>query len=231
MPSINLPEPTFRRMELIAEPRQEKGSPSWATHVNSWIELSDPQHIRLAESPVGEDSELEQFLAADQGRFRYDYVRLACTFCPENDERFEKAWLTVTLKAESASAQNLPISWSIFPLAEYDNVEETVGTKIGSSAKILNAEVSMSSKGATKLYSLRGFREGKSNPYWELYSNNANSLNGVLRFHLVVRSAQASPTLGEVRLEAVISNRMFVVFREKRAFDQTPSSEFRLPSA
>jgi hypothetical protein len=231
MLSINLPEPTFRRMELIAEPRQEKGSPSWGPHVNSWIELSDPQHIRLAQNPVGEDSELEQFLAADQGRFRYDYVRLACTFCPENDERFEKAWVTVTLKAESASPQSVPISWSIFPLAEYDNVEETVGTKFGSSAKILSAEVSASSKVATKLYNLRGFREGKSNPYWELYSNNANSLNGVLRFHLVVRSAQDSPTLGEVRLEAVISNRMFVVFREKRAFDQTPSSEFRLPPA
>jgi len=45
---------------------------------------------------------------------------------------------------------------------------------------------------------------------------------------MVVRSPSAVATLGEVRLEAVISNRAFVLFREKRPFDQTPSAEFRL---
>ena len=48
---------------------------------------------------------------------------------------------------------------------------------------------------------------------------------------MVVRSAGPYHTVGEVRLEAVISNRSFVVFREKRPFDQTPSVEFILPPA
>jgi hypothetical protein len=91
--------------------------------------------------------------------------------------------------------------------------------------------VGASSKIPKKLYSLRGYREGKPNPYWELYNNEATSLDGSLRFHMVVRSAAASSTLGQVRLEAVVSNRSFVVFREKRPFDQTPSAEFTLPPA
>src|SRR5215471_3702703 len=102
--SINLPEPVTRRMELVPEPRQEKGGTS-ILQVSSWIELSDPQHVRLGKDPVSDDKELAQFLAANDGRYRYDYVRLGCTFCPQNGERFEKAWLNVTIKPEGAAPQ------------------------------------------------------------------------------------------------------------------------------
>jgi hypothetical protein len=228
MISIDLPEPTSRRMELVAEPRQEMGATS-ILQVTSWIDLADPQHIPLKTS--SDDKELEQFLAANDGSYRYDYVRLGCSFCPQNGERFEKAWLYVDLKPDAAQPPSSPISWSIFPIIEYDPVEETAGAKIGLAAKILNAEVGVSSKITKKLYNLRGYREGKPNPYWELYNNQATTLDGSLRFHMVVRSAARSSTLGQVRLEAVISNRSFVVFREKRPFDQSPSAEFRLPPA
>jgi hypothetical protein len=62
-----------------------------------------------------------------------------------------------------------------------------------------------------------------------MYNTGADSLDGVLRFHMVVRSESSSSTLGTVRLEAVISNRSYVIFREKRPFDLSPSSSFRLP--
>ena len=230
MISIDLPEPKSRRMELVPEPRQVMGAAPSILEVNSWVELADPQHIRLSNNPVYDDKELEQFLASNDGTYRYDYIRLGCSFYPEKGERFEKAWLKVDLKPEGPQAPSAPISWSLFPLDESSNVENTTGAKI-SGGKIVNAEVSASSKFNRKLYSLRGFREGKSNPFWELYNNKTATLEGGLRFHMVVRSAGASPTLGEVRLEAVISNRSFVVFREKREFDQTPSAEFRLPPA
>jgi len=230
MISIDLPEPTSRRMELVPEPRQVMGDAPSILEVNSWVELTDPQYIRLSNNPVYEDKELEQFLTSNDGTYRYDYVRLGCSFYPQKGERFEKAWLKVELKPEVPQPRSVPISWSIFPLNEFDNVEETTSAKL-SGGKILNAEVGASSKFNRKLYSVRGYREGKPNPFWELYNNEATTLDGSLRFHIVARSAGASPTLGEVRLEAVISNRSFVIFREKRPFDQTPSAEFRLPPA
>jgi len=230
MISIDLPEPTSRRMELVPEPRQVMGDAPSILEVNSWVELTDPQYIRLSNNPVYEDKELEQFLTSNDGTYRYDYVRLGCSFYPQKGGRFEKAWLKVELKPEVPQPRSVPISWSIFPLNEFDNVEETTSAKL-SGGKILNAEVGASSKFNRKLYSVRGYREGKPNPFWELYNNEATTLDGSLRFHIVARSAGASPTLGEVRLEAVISNRSFVIFREKRPFDQTPSAEFRLPPA
>jgi hypothetical protein len=231
MLSIDLPDPDFQRMELVAEPRVEKGSNPSLLQISSWIELADPQHIQLSTTPVGDDKELEQFLAANKGQYRYDYVRLGCSFCPQNGERFEKAFLAITLKPDGAPPPEVPISWSIFPLTDFRSAKETTSAKIGASGKIVTAEIGGSSEVEKRVYSLRGFREGKPNPFWELYSNQTEALEGSLRFHMVVRSAAASPTIGEVRLEAVISNRSCVVFSKKRPFDQTPSSQFLLPSA
>jgi hypothetical protein len=229
MLSIDLPDLDFQRMELVAEPRVEKGSSPSPVQVSSWVELADPQHIQLSTTPVFDDKELEQFLASNKGQYRYDYVRLGCSFCPQNGERFEKAFLAITLKPDGPAPSEVPISWSIFPLTDFQNAKQTTSAKIGGKGKIVSAEIGGSSEVERRLYSLRGFREGKPNPFWELYSNQTEALEGSLRFHMVVRSAAASPTIGEVRLEAVISNRSFVVFRKKRPLDQTPSSEFRLP--
>ncbi|MBB5057329.1 hypothetical protein HDF16_002014 [Granulicella aggregans] len=234
--SIDLPEATYRRMELVSEPRIEKGIAADAFSVpSSFIELSDPQHLMLQKTAVDGDKELEAFLAANDGRYRYDYVRLGCSFGPQNGERFEKAWLKVELKPEApvavdpVTAVHGPIAWSIFPVDTSQELEESTSTKFGSTAKLLSAEIGSSTKIAKKLYSMKGYREGKANPFWELYSNQADALDGVVRFHMVVRSPVAVATLGAVRLEAVISNRSYVIFREQRAFDETPSAEFVLP--
>jgi hypothetical protein len=227
--SIELPEPTYRRMHLVAEPRLEKGIAPFSAPT-SFIELSDPQYLMLQKTAVDGDKELEAFLAANDGRYRYDYVRLGCSFGPQNGERFEKAWLNVTLKPEAAGGAEAPISWSIFPVDASQDMEQTTSTKFGSTAKLLSAEIGSSAKVVKKLYTLKGYREGKPNPFWELYSNEADALDGIVRFHMVVRSPASVATLGEVRLEAVISNRSFMLFREKRPFDQTPSAAFHLPS-
>jgi hypothetical protein len=227
--SIDLPEATYRRMELVAEPRIEKGVAAEAFSApNSFIELSDPQHLTLVKTAVDGDKELEAFLAANDGRYRYDYVRLGCSFGPQNGERFEKAWLRVELKPGAPVTVDPPMAWSIFPVDTSQELEESSSTKFGSTAKLLSAEIGSSTKIAKKLYSMKGYREGKANPFWELYSNQADALDGIVRFHMVVRSPAGVTTVGAVRLEAVISNRSYVIFREQRPFDDTPSVEFEL---
>ncbi len=227
--SIDLPEPKVERMALVADPRVERGGPP-GFDATSWIDLNEPQFTRLTHNPVYDDPELTAFLAANGGQYRYDYVRLGCTFCPQNGERFDKAWLTVTLKPDAEPCAEPPTSWSLFPVEDHDKVEQTVGAKLGASVKIVSAEVSGSLKGDKKIYNIKAYREGKANPFWEMYSNQETVLDGALRFHLVVRSLAASPTRGEIRLEAVISNRSFMLFREKRPFDEAPTSVFHLPA-
>jgi hypothetical protein len=228
MITFEVPASHSTRMVLVAEPRRERGEVS-IVEPTSWIDLNDPVSLTLQQQPVHEDKELERFLAADDRRYRYDYVKLGCTFGPQGSERFEKAWMKVDLKAVGESPlEEQPICWSLFPLNEYDQVEETLSTKIGSSAKVLSAEIGASSKVTRRLYSIRGFREGGSKPFWEMYGTEAASLNGVFRFHMVVRSPADAHTMGEVRLEAVISNRSFFVFREKRPYNDLPVQEFHL---
>ena len=116
MISVDLPRPSSRRMELIPEPRQVMGDVPSILEVKSWVELMEPQHLRLSNNPVYDDKELEQFLSSNDGAYRYDYVRVGCSFYPQNGERFEKAWLKVDLKSEAGQPGPAPISWSIFPL-------------------------------------------------------------------------------------------------------------------
>jgi hypothetical protein len=227
---VNLPETRSSRMELVENVRTIKSGgigPSFLDPV-SWIELSEPASVTLNKDPAIEDKELAQFLAAEDTRYRYDYVRLGCTFRANPPERFEKAWLTVALSTSGAPSADGPISWSIAPVNDYDLTEETTSAEIGSSGKILSAKIGAGTKMAKKVYSLRAFREGNANPYWELTATDSTSLEGILRFHMVVRSPAKSSTTGQVRMEAVISDRSFVAFRQKRPFDQTPSQEFHL---
>jgi hypothetical protein len=179
-----------------------------------------------------EDKELANFLAAEQGKFRYDYVRLGCSFHPDHPERFEKAWLYVDLDvAGLASGVPFPIAWSIYPVETHDEVEESLSTKIGSRLSIFSAEVGSSKKVASKLYSLRGYKEGKSDPHWEMRATDTSSLDGLLRFHIVVRSLASTEVRARVRLETTLSDRLFAVFRSQRPFDESPSLQFKLPSA
>ena len=164
MPTINLPDPTFRHMELVADPRAEKGANFAPQDIKSWVELSDPQHLVLHSEPIGDDKELEQFLAANDGRYRYDYVRLGCTFRPATGERFEKAWLSVTLRPDGQPPQEPPLAWSMFPSDEYSTSQETASTKIGSSAKILSAEFGASRQTSNKAPQLAYFPRKNAQP-------------------------------------------------------------------
>jgi hypothetical protein len=227
--SIDLPETRSSRMELVGETRQEmSGERSAVLEPGSWIELSEPASVTLGKESTNVDQELAQFLAAGDGSFRYDYVRLGCSFHADSPERFDKAWLSVNLKAGESDAGEGPICWSIFPLGDYDPRKETTSAEIGSTGKILTAKIGVGQEISRKIYSVRGYREGNANPYWELLSTPATALEGALRFHMVVRSGAKSGTVGQVRLEAVISNKVFVAFRQKRPFDQSPSQEFHL---
>jgi hypothetical protein len=195
----------------------------------SWIDLSPVTAISLAEK-MTEDAELANFIAVEQGRFRYDYVRLRCSFFPCDGEKFEQAWLEVNLAPSQAVVSDPPIAWSIAPGSEYEEVEVTNSAKIGAKFKLLTGEISQKSTGKVKLYSIRGYREGGPEPFWEMKSNDLADLNGSLAFHLVVRSPHDVETKGSVKLSTMIGTRKFWVFHSASPYADEPLQSFVLPA-
>lgn len=211
------------RAELI-ETRRYRGD--WGP-IKSSIDLSRPFVAPLTKEMGVGDSELAIFLRGDEGKFRYDYVRLCCSFHSILPERFEYALLTVKLTSDDQSAD--PVAWSISPSGTYDEVERSSSTKISGNFRIISAEIGNSVRSSEKLFSIRGYGEGSPSPSWEMTANEVSSLEGLLRFHLVVRSPVNNFSKGEASLKTTISNREFMVFRTKHPLDSSPSLEFELP--
>jgi hypothetical protein len=196
---------------------------------SSWINLSPVTAIRLAPR-MTDDAELANFIAAEKGRFRYDYVRLRCSFFPTNGEKFERAWLEVDIVSSLPDVSDPPIAWSIAPNREYEEVEVTSSAKIGAKFKFLTSEVSKGSEKKIKLYSIRGYREGGPQPLWEMKSTDRVELNGSLAFHLVVRSASNVETKCSVKLSTMIGARKFWVFNSVPKHADEPVQTFVLPA-
>ena len=233
MISIDEPlQPGFR-VNLQEDIRTVRGKPAVAKGdgkaLGSWIDLSPVTAIPLA-AKMTDDAELANFIAAEKGRFRYDYVRLRCSFFPCDGEKFEKAWLEVDITASERCVSDPPVAWSIVPGNEFDKVQVTNSAKIGAKFKLMEGEVSQSTTGDVKLYSIRGYREGGPQPFWEMKSNELADLNGSLAFHLVVRSPSNVDTKGSVKLSTMIGARKFWVFHSAAAHANEPVQNFVLPA-
>jgi hypothetical protein len=225
-------QPGFR-VALGEEIREVRGKPSFVAGgkpPGSWIDLSPVVTIPLAEK-MTDDAELANFIKAEQDKYRYDYVRLRCSFCPAEGEKFDKAWLEVELRPSVPGVSEPPLTWSVRPGSEYDKVEITDAAKIGSDGKFLSAEVSSSSTKNVKLYSIRSYREGGPNPFWEMQSTELAVLDGSFAFHLVVRSPTTVKTDGSLKLSTIIGTRKFLVFHSEHPHPEEPVQTFVLPAA
>jgi hypothetical protein len=233
MISIDEPiQPSFR-VALQEDIRIVRGRPAIAQGSGkaplSWIDLSPVTAISLAAN-MTEDAELANFIAAEKGQFRYDYVRLRCSFFPCGGERFEKGWLEVDITPSKPGVSNPPVAWSMVPGSEFEKVKVTNSAKIGAKVKLIG-EVSQSTTEDVKLYSIRGYREGGPQPFWEMKSNELVELNGSLAFHLVIRSPSDVETKGSVKLSTMIGARKFWVFHSEAAHTNEPVQNFVLPPA
>jgi len=201
----------------------------------SWIEISPVTSIALS-AKMTEDKELANFIESQKATYRYDWVRLFCSFFPEQGETFEKAWLNVDLSANGAAQPDaLPIAWSVTPETQYDSVQRTLSATLGSELKFTPAKVTAGLSGqetaALKRYFIRSYSVGGAKPFWEMAHTDLASINGSFAFHLVIRSSRATETKGVVKLSAVIGARTFLVFRSERAHADEPVQEFLLRPA
>jgi hypothetical protein len=229
MITIDLPDEPYFRAELTLDPRQLRADTPGGPSVppESWIDLAPVTAIRLTKQMADDDEELSHYIAAEKGKFQYSYVRFGCTFYPSNGEHFDQAWLEVEL---APGATGGVIAWSMVPDNVHESVTRTSKAKIGSQLKFLSSEMEEGEQFAEKLFSVRGYREGTSKPFWEMKRTDLADLNGLFRFHLVVRSPHNLKTKGTVKLSTMIGSRKFLVFHSQRAAN-TPLQEFQLQAA
>jgi hypothetical protein len=225
MITIDLPDTTFFRADLTPESRSVRGGPNSEPtgSPGSWIELAQATAVRLT-SKMADDKELANYIAAEKGLFRYDYVRLGCSFYSAEGERFDKAWMEVDLTSD---APDTAIAWSMLPDNVHESVKRTSKAKIGSKLQFLSSEMAEEEQVDQKLYSIRGYREGSARPFWEMRQTSLANLDGLFRFHLIVRSVHNQETRGIVRLSTMIGARKYLVFHSQRQAD-APLQEFRL---
>lgn len=226
MITIDLPDETYFRAELTPDPRQVRGDTRTGptTTPQSYIDLAPATPVRLTEQIAQTDEELANYIAAEKGKFQYNYVRLGCSFYPAKGERFDQAWLEVELTPGAPAGA---IAWSMVPDNVHESVKHTSKAKIGATVKLLSSEMEAGEEFDEKLYSIRGYREGTSKPFWEMKRTDRADLNGLFRFHLVIRSPHDQETKGVVKLSTMIGSRKFLVFHSQRSAD-APLQEFHL---
>lgn len=225
MITLDLPDTPFFRAELTPDSRQVRGSRAGelAQPPRSWIELGQATAVRLT-GTMADDKELANYIAAEEGKFQYSYVRFGCSFYSSGGEQFDQAWLEVELTSDSPDAA---IAWSMMPDNVHESVKRTTTAKLGAQLQFLSSEMAEAEQVDEKLYSIRGYREGTARPFWEMKRTDLASLDGLFRFHLVVRSPHDRDTRGTVKLTTMIGARKFLVFHTQRPAD-APLQEFHL---
>jgi hypothetical protein len=225
--TIDLPDPPLFRAELSPDSRQVRGGKVSAQPPSSLIELGQPTVIPLTSKLAEDDKELAGYIAAEKGKFQYSYVRLVCSFYPSGGEQFDQAWLEVELTSDSPKSA---IAWSMIPDNVHESVKRTSTAKVGAALKFLSSEMQEAQQVDEKLYSIRGYREGTAKPFWEMKRTDLATLDGLFRFHLVVRSPYKQETTGKVKFSTMIGTRKFLVFYKQRQED-VPVQEFYLTSS
>ncbi|HEX7999970.1 MAG TPA: hypothetical protein VF528_16395 [Pyrinomonadaceae bacterium] len=224
MITIDLPDPPLFRVELTPDSRQVRSGEASVQPPSSSIELGQPTVVRLTSKTAQDDKELASYIAAEKGKFQYNYVRLVCSFYPSEGEQFDKAWLEVELASDSPKSA---IAWSMNPNNVHESVKRTSTAKVGAALKFLSSEMSESAQVDEKLYSIRGYREATAKPFWEMKRTDLATLDGLFHFHLVVRSPYQEETRGTVKFSTTIGTRRFLVFYDQRPKD-VPVEEFYL---
>jgi hypothetical protein len=234
MKELILPDTDFTRYDLAEVTRRTRSSVSAGStgkRLKSWIGLSRVSHIRLREGDLNSDQELLLFLRSDEATGNaYHYVKLGCSFGPEDNEAFERATLGVSLRRMDDGAQPQPVAYSMFPLNAFDPVEVTSTAKLGAAFQLFSSELSGSEKRKHKEPFITAYREGESEPFWEFTATESTPLAGSYRLHMIVRTPLGVGVEGRIELAPFVAYRRFMLIPTTAPLEDTPEQLFRLQS-
>jgi hypothetical protein len=224
---IELPDPPSREVVLDPNVALNRGGSvpgEFREPLHGRLSMGGPVVRRISVDST-DDVELRRFLERDAGDSDFYLLRLTCTLRSADDEPFTEVLLGVALSAEDVLLE-APIAWSMEPERLVDAVEVSRSVRLGPSLKILglglDGNVEIGGKRERHDVFLEALYELESTPTWAMYRTASTSLQGLHRFHLVVKATKGSITVGEVAATAKIEKKRFGILGYEAALPDTP---------
>jgi hypothetical protein len=196
-------EPFF----LEPDTRAERGIQDTASRSleGAAIAISEPMVIALAEKLVANDPELAAFWDAEKARYYYHYISFCCTLEPKANVAFE--WARVAIQLAPSPG---PVVYSMAPGPTADIMKVKESATLGTDFKILSAKSNDETEREVKDWMIRPYRQGFTNPYWEMRSTASTDLAGDFRMHLITRTPVGIVANGNIRGRAKIKGGLIV---------------------
>jgi len=173
--------------------------------------------------------------------YDFHYVRLTCSFLPDNDCRFEWARFGVDLKLKGkASVQTKPICWDISPSEIFStikykrNINFTPDLKFKIIPEVLDAEI----KGGideSKEYvvyepQITSFGLNRSNVIWEFRNTKERGIIGNKSLLLVIKAPKGIKVNGRFLIGAEVSSKLskWFPYPVKNSDDKVVNVEYAL---
>jgi hypothetical protein len=161
--------------------------------------LGEPSVRRLSPDTVGSDEDLRLFVADEAAHTTYWLVQFTCTFEHDDDLPFTNAWLRLGLLGDNGRA----LAHSMEPARQSTN--RTIQWKATLTIPCVLVGLEASGEHVTDEVFCEASAEGTAKPAWKFYATSSETIRGLQRLRLVVRTPvgsglSATATLGATAL-------------------------------
>jgi hypothetical protein len=209
--------------------RATRGSASTPRELRVRLSLGEPLAVPMTAEFAAGDAALRTFVEGEAAISRYWLVHLACTFSPPDDERLERAWLSVSLsRDDDGTAAPRPIAWSMNPMRLERPVQHARALKVGANAKLVEASLDAGRTITGGAVYLEALNVQEPTPSWEFHRTDADEIRGSFQLALVVRAPREAGVDGTVELTATIRTRRFGLLAVRAEVPDRPAVGFRL---
>jgi hypothetical protein len=225
MISIELPLGPSLALVPIADERIMK-SPTPSVELNQFgrISVAIPASSLLDRAMLKDDPDAIAFMESSHN-YSFHLLNLACTFVDSTKDRFDEAWVRVSL--ETPTGTETAIAWSMRPLRETDLVENSYTFKLEPSLKFMTGEESglaleVGRKDAHEAAFVTGYNLMQNTPYWHFRRTSMRTIDGSYGLALVVRSHRRARVQGTLSVKAQVRKTVAWFIRESRELADPP---------
>ncbi|WP_298421117.1 hypothetical protein [uncultured Kordia sp.] len=227
MIEIKFEESKKRTFKLYKKERDSRGKSFDNIIDSSSVDLSEVISQQITAIDGDNDPEMVHFLDNQDPEYRFNIIRIGCTFRTKKDEHFSKAWISVPMHFKENPTEK-PLVWSLTPENVAEDVKAKDSIKISSELKFLKGEVSHEESTTSKDFFITSFREGKGSPMWEFEKTNNISINGSYACYIIIRTKKSDHIKGKVEIKTVLKEKTYIIFNKEKEMEAIPFLEFEI---